>query len=115
MPVQEMVSWCFYAHASSFPFTFSFGDRSPLTVAHEDTTGRSHLLAAKSISMEQCIAPSSHRHRAQQRVLQDLYRYNYVVGESGSYLGIIHTLNSTRSRFETLREAKQQNKPPQVV
>ncbi|KAG0372681.1 Xanthine phosphoribosyltransferase 1 [Mortierella sp. AD032] len=62
------------------------------------------------------ILPHESTHpKARTRVLQDLYRYNYVIGESDSYFGMIEHLNETKRHFDILREAKQQDKLPQCV
>ncbi|KAK3847006.1 MAG: hypothetical protein J3R72DRAFT_432903 [Linnemannia gamsii] len=62
------------------------------------------------------ILPHESTHpKARTRVLQDLYRYNYIIGESDSYFGMIEHLNGTKRHFDILREAKQQDKLPQCV
>ncbi|KAK5808633.1 hypothetical protein F5H01DRAFT_396490 [Linnemannia elongata] len=53
--------------------------------------------------------------KARQRVLQDLYRYNYVIGESDSIFRMMDTLHNTKEHFELIEEAMRMDKPPQVV
>lgn len=53
--------------------------------------------------------------KARQRVLQDLYRYNYVIGESDSIFRMMDTLHNTKEHFKLIEEAMRMDKPPQVV
>ncbi|KAF9905085.1 Xanthine phosphoribosyltransferase 1 [Linnemannia zychae] len=56
------------------------------------------------------ILPRETTHpKARTRVMQDLYRYNYVVGESNSYFGMITTLEPSSGHFEKLRERRLKN------
>ncbi|KAG0275618.1 Xanthine phosphoribosyltransferase 1 [Linnemannia exigua] len=62
------------------------------------------------------ILPHESTHpTARTRILQDLYRYNYVIGESDSYFGMIENLDGTKRHFNNLREARQQYKLQQCV
>ncbi|KAG0265560.1 Xanthine phosphoribosyltransferase 1 [Linnemannia exigua] len=62
------------------------------------------------------ILPSSTQHpKARTRVLQDLYRYNYVVGKSHHVFGVFDNLRNSKRIIESLHDDRWWNKPHHML